>query len=174
MAFGKRNAPATFQRLLQKVLSGIMNCEAYLDDLVTYSDNWEAHVCSVDQEFSWLAHASLTLNLSKCEFAKALITYLGKQVGQGHVKPVMAKVSAMLDFPIPVNKRDLWRFFGMVGYYHGFCYNFSMVVSPLTDLLSISKKFEWNTRFDHAFTAVKDLLCNAPVLPAPDFTKLFS
>ncbi len=61
----------------------------------------------LDLVFSHLAEASLTLNLSKCEFAKAVITYLGKIVGQGHVKPLKAKVTAILDFPIPVSKREL-------------------------------------------------------------------
>ncbi len=174
MAFGMRNAPVTFQRLMQRVLSGVKNCKSYLDDLVIYSNSWEDHVTRLDLVFSRLAEASLTMNLSKCEFAKAVITYLGKMVGQGHVKPVMAKVSAILDFPIPVNKRELRRFLGMAGYYRGFCYNFATVVSPLTDLLSTSRKFDWNARCDHAFTAVKDLLCNAPVLSAPDFTRSFS
>ncbi len=61
----------------------------------------------------------------------------------------------------------------MAGYYRGFCYNFATVVSSLTDLLSTSRKFDWDARCDHAFTAVKDLLCNAPVLLAPDFTQSF-
>lgn len=39
MAFGMRNAPATFQRLVNIVLSGLSGCEAYLDDLVIYSDS---------------------------------------------------------------------------------------------------------------------------------------
>ncbi len=34
MPFGLRNAPATFQRLMNTVLSGVKNCEAYLDDIV--------------------------------------------------------------------------------------------------------------------------------------------
>ncbi len=37
MAFGMRNAPATFQRLLNIVLAGVPQCNAYLDDLVVYS-----------------------------------------------------------------------------------------------------------------------------------------
>ncbi len=43
MAFGLRKAPATFQRLVNTVLSGVSNCDAYLD-LVIYSSNWQEHL----------------------------------------------------------------------------------------------------------------------------------
>ncbi len=115
LAFGMRNAPATFQRLMQKVLSGVQNCEAYLDDVVVYSNCWEDHMKTLNTIFTRLADASLTLNLAKCEFAKGEVTYLGKKVGRGSVKPVEAKVAAILEFPIPTNKRELRRFLGMCG-----------------------------------------------------------
>ncbi len=44
MPFGLKNAPATFQRLVNTVLSGVKNCEAYLDDIVVYSSTWAEHV----------------------------------------------------------------------------------------------------------------------------------
>ncbi|MGL5119019.1 MAG: reverse transcriptase family protein, partial [Plesiomonas shigelloides] len=44
MPFGLRNAGATFQRLMSKILSNIPNCEIYLDDVVCYSDTWEEHL----------------------------------------------------------------------------------------------------------------------------------
>ena len=77
MAFGMRNAPATFQRLMQRVLSGVANCEVYLDYVVVYSADWQSHVETLSVVFQCLQDASLTLNLAKCEFAKATITYLG-------------------------------------------------------------------------------------------------
>ncbi len=49
--------------------------------------------------FQRLAFCSLTLNLAKCEFCKATVMYLGKQVGKGQVRPVEAKVSAIKKFP---------------------------------------------------------------------------
>ncbi|KAL0153620.1 hypothetical protein M9458_051100, partial [Cirrhinus mrigala] len=173
MAFGMRNAPATFQRLMHKVLLGVTNCEAYLDDVVIYSDSWESHLSSLNQVFNRLSDAFLTLNLMKCEFAKAMVTYLGKRVGQGSVRPVEEKVAAILNFPSPTNKRELRRFLGMTGYYRSFCKNFASVVAPLTDLLSTSKKFVWSQDCNYAFKAAKDLLCHAPVLSAPNFSLPF-
>lgn len=166
LAFGMRNAPATFQRLMQKVLAGVINCEVYIDDVVVYSNSWGEHVKALDNVFSKLATASLTLNAAKCEFGKAVVTYLGKQVGQGCVRPVEAKVEAILQLPTPSNKRELRRFLGMAGYYRGFCRNFPAVVSPLTDLLSSKRMFVWDSDCSLAFEAAKDLLFNAPVLAA--------
>ncbi len=49
------------------------------------------------------------------------------------------------------------------------CRNFACIVSPLTDLLSGSKSFVWTPECERAFVAAKDILCNAPVLFAPNF-----
>ncbi len=157
MAFGMRNAPATFQRLINMVLSGVPNCNAYLDDLIIYSLDWSDHVSILREVFSRLAEISLTLNLAKCEFGQATITYLGKEVGQGQVRPVEAKVTAVTEFPIPATRKELRRFLGMAGYYRNFCKNFSTVVNPLTSLLSPLYPFEWNDTCQHAFDNVKAL-----------------
>uniref|UniRef100_A0A8B9H0C2 ribonuclease H n=1 Tax=Astyanax mexicanus TaxID=7994 RepID=A0A8B9H0C2_ASTMX len=173
MPFGLRNAPATFQRLMWKVLANVKNCEAYLDDLVSYSETWEEHLKILRTVFERLKEASLTLNLAKCEFGKARVSYLGKQVGQGEVRPLEAKTQAILDFKVPTTKRDLRRFLGMAGYYRGFCKNFATVVAPLTNLLKKDRTMIWTVECDYAFNSVKTLLCNTPVLVAPDFSKPF-
>lgn len=173
MAFGMRNAPSTFQRLMRLVLQDVPDCEAYLDDIVIYSPTWEEHMKSLETVFARLANAVLTVNLAKCEFAKATITYLGKQVGQGKVKPVDAKIIAITELPRPSNRRELRRFLGMTGYYRGFCRNFATLVAPLTDLLKSCRKFVWSPECENAFIGAKDLLCKAPILAAPDFSKAF-
>lgn len=174
MAFGMRNAPATFQRLMQLVLGDVPNCNVYLDDVVVYSNSWEDHLASLSVVFHRLADASLTLNLAKCEFGKASVTYLGKQVGHGQVRPVDAKVEAVLSYPVPTSRRELRRFLGMVGYYRCFCRNFSVVVAPLTKLCSPVVPFVWTEECDHAFSAAKSVLCSAPVLAAPNFSLPFN
>merc|ERR1712035_184480 len=113
MGFGLRNAPATFQRLMNLVVNGLGGCAVYLDDVVIYSDTWEDHLSRIKALFQRLADGNLTVNLAKCEFAKATVTYLGKVVGQGHVRAVDAKVSAIKEFPAPITKKELMRFLGL-------------------------------------------------------------
>ena len=173
MAFGMRNAPATFQRLINTVLTGMPGCEAYLDDVVLFSATWSEHIDQVRELFCRLSAARLTINLAKCDFGKATVTYLGRVVGGGQVRPLDAKVSAICNFPAPADRRELRRFLGMVGYYRSFCKNFSAVVAPLSDLLSPKVLYQWSEQCRKAFENVKALLVSAPVLAAPDFSKLF-
>ncbi len=60
MAFGLRNAPSTFQRLVNIVLHDVPNCKAYLDDLVLYSLSWTEHVCLLRKVFERLLKANVT------------------------------------------------------------------------------------------------------------------
>lgn len=174
MAFGMRNAPATFQRLMHLVLGGVPNCNVYLDDIVIFSDSWSDHVATLSEVFQRLSQANLTVNLAKCEFGKATVTYLGKVVGHGTVRPMNAKVEAVLSYPTPSTRRELRRFLGLAGYYRCFCKNFSVLVAPLTALCSPSVPFVWSEECERAFTAAKSLLCSAPVLSAPNYSKSFS
>ena len=173
MAFGMCNAPATFQRLVNNVLQGVPCCNAYLDDLIVHSRTWEEHLATLTKVFARLAQASLTLNLAKCEFGKATVIYLGREVGQGQVRPVEAKVSAIASCVPPPTRRALRRFLGMAGYYRSFCRNFSSVALPLTNLLSPKLEYVWTPECQHAFESVKSLLCHAPVLSAPDCSRPF-
>ncbi len=93
------------------------------------------------------------------QVAKAVVTYLGKKFSQGRVRPVTARVAAVVEFPTPVTKRQLCRFLGMAGYYRGFCKIFATVVSPLTDLLISVNAFVWTPQCESAFLAAKYILC---------------
>lgn len=104
---------------------------------------------------------------------RATVTYLGKVVGMGKVRPVRAKVIAIDTFHSPQTKLELMRFLGMTGYYKSFCPNFSSVVDPLRDLLQAKAKFEWTPKCERAFENVKRLLTSSPVLTAPRFYKPF-
>lgn len=173
MSFGLRNAPATFQRLMNGIVSGLEGCAVYLDDVVVVSDSWEQHLLRLRGLFCRLAQACLTVHLAKCEFARATVTYLGKIVGQGQVRPLRAKVQAIDEFPPPITKKELMRFLGMVGYYRNFCRNFSTVVAPLTNLLKANASFIWSAECENAFQSVKILLTSAPVLAAPRLNEPF-
>ena len=173
MPFGMKNATATFQHLINGIISGLEGCSAYIDDVVVYSDTWSQHLTQVCALLCRLAEANLTVNLAKSEFGCAHIVFLGHVVGQGEIKPISAKLTAVANFPIPTNKRELMRFLRMTGYYQKFCQNFSCVASPLTNLLRKNQSYQWDHNCQNAFTKIKTLLLSVPVLVTPDYDKPF-
>ena len=113
MPFGMKNVPATFQRMMNSVTSGLEGCDAYIDDPVLYSGNWEDHIQLLRKFFGRLQDAHLTVNLSKSEFCRARVVFLGHIVDQGEVAPVASKVDAIVNFPTLEDKREVMRFLGM-------------------------------------------------------------
>ena len=173
MPFGMKNAPATFQRMVNKLVRDIDGCEGYIDDVVIYSDNWSDHIRQIKRFFQIMREAKLTINLMKSEFGKATVKYLGHIVGQGQVRPLDAKIQTIVKYPIPTSRKELARFLGMAGYYRNFCLNFSEIAAPLTNLLSKKVKFVWTDDCQMAFDKVKLLLQKSPVLKSPDYKKPF-
>ncbi|XP_072051590.1 uncharacterized protein [Amphiura filiformis] len=99
MPFGLKNAPATFQRMVNNLVSDIDNCEAYVDDLIIHTETWPEHLAALDMLFRRLSEANLTINLLKSEFCHATVKYLGHEVGMGKVRPLQAKVEAIEKYP---------------------------------------------------------------------------
>ena len=173
MPFGMKNAPAKFQRMVNKLVRDIDGCEGYIDDVVIFSDNWSDHIRQIERFFQIMREAKLTINLMKSEFGKATVKYLGHIVGQGQVRPLDTKIQTIVKYPIPTSRRELARFLGMAGYYRSFCLNFSDIAAPLTNLLSKKVKFVWTDDCQLAFDKVKLLLQKSPVLKSPDYEKPF-
>ena len=63
LPFGLRNAPATFSRLMDNVLSGLSweVCLYYLDDIIVFSKDWEEHLHRLWMVFMRLREANLWL-----------------------------------------------------------------------------------------------------------------
>ena len=140
MPFGMKNASANFQRLINSLTSDL---EGYIDDVVVYSDTWKQHMQHLRALLEKLARAKLTVDLSKSEFGHAQVVFLGHVIGQGCVTPEQPKVESVAKYPPPTSKQELMWFLSMAGYYRKFCWNFSIVTTPLTNLLKKQVPFLW-------------------------------
>ena len=109
--FGPRNAPSTFQRLVQKVVLGLDEfTAAYLDNIIIFSNSWQEHIAHIREVLKRFSQAGLTIKASKCDFATAEVEYLGHTIGLGKVAPRNAKIQALRSFPRQINKKQLQSF----------------------------------------------------------------
>ena len=112
MTFSLKNAPATFQRLMDRVLSCLQGIElfVYMDDIVIYGKSLEDHANKLKALLGRLKQAGLTLHAEKCHFLEKQITYLGHIVSEEGVKPDPVKTEAVQNFPIPKRRKNIKQF----------------------------------------------------------------
>lgn len=173
MPFGLKNAPATFQRIIQRILGPLLYNGAinYLDDIIIYSETYDEHMKLLNDVLTLLVRANIKLKLSKCYFAKTEVNYLGHTVSQNAVKPSKEKTKAIDEFPIPDTLRKVRSFLGLSQYYRRFISNFTRIAKPLTLLTRKNQPFIWGTEQQRAFDSLKDKLTKPPVLAIFDPTK---
>ena len=176
MPFGLKGAPATFQRMVDKLLNGMSDfASAYIDHVIVFSSNWKDHMSHLGAVLKRIQEAGLTVKRKKCQFAMPECVYLGHVVGSGRVSPEEAKVQAVRDFDTPKTKTQVRSFLGIAGYYRRFIPHYAALALPLTDLARKSQhnKVVWTPECAQAFEQLKTALCTTPVLKSPEFDKPF-
>lgn len=176
MPFGLKNAPSTFQRVMDDVLRGLQNeiCLVYLDDIIIFSTSFQEHLERLRLVFNRLRDANLKVQLDKCEFLQQEVAYLGHVVTPEGVKPNPDKIKAIMNFKIPSTTKQIKSFLGLLGYYRKFINNFAKVTKPITKLLKKDAIIDINDpSYRECFEYCKNLLTNEPILQYPDFSQIF-
>ena len=176
LPFGVASAPSLFQRMISMLLKGIEGkyAVAYLDDILIFSDSFEAHLGHLDDVLRRLRKASLSLNRKKCHFVQSEISYLGHIISKDGIAPDPEKVRAIQTMEPPTTVKGIRSFLGTVGYYRNFQPNFSAIARPLTRLTKKNVHFSWSEEAQEAFEVLKQKLIEAPILAYPDVTKPYT
>jgi hypothetical protein len=134
MPFGLTNAPATFQRMMTKLLHGISGCLVFIDDIIIFADTWEEHQKILEEVLHRIKAAGLKLKATKCQFGRESVQFLGHIVSARGIHPNPEKVQAVQDFPTPSSLSDVRAFVGMASYYRRYVRNFADIAAPLHEL----------------------------------------
>ncbi|UYV60240.1 hypothetical protein LAZ67_1000522 [Cordylochernes scorpioides] len=166
MPFGLCNAPATFERMMDKILKGLKWTMAlcYLDDIVVYSKSFNEHLHRLEIILQCLDKAELRLNPKKCLFGTKRIRVFGHLVDSKGIYPDPEKIEAIAKFLTPKSITDVRSFIGLCSYYRRFIENFAEKAAPLHEVLKKYNKFMWNSDQQDAFDSLKKALMSEPVL----------
>lgn len=176
MPFGLNVAPATFTRMMRKLLDGMKNVANFMDDILIFSETWEEHMALLREVFLRLKGANLTARPSKCQIGYPNLEFLGFMVGEGTKQPEQGKVAKMLELPRPTTKAEVRSLLGLIGFYREFVPNFAAITSPLSDMVKRGSpnKVEWTEAAERALSTVKERLASQPILKLPDMSKTFT
>ena len=185
MPMGLTSAPATFQRLMHATMLDFMFqfLLVYLDDLLVYSKTFDEHLEYLERFLQHVTETGLKLKLSKCQFLRRQVTYLGHTKSVEGVSCKAGKVEAVQNWPTPKTVTELCSFLGFANYYRRFIKGFTKIAGPLHDLVNESSKSAkkktasmsllWGPIHQAAFKSMKWALTSAPVLGYADYTKPF-
>ena len=80
----------------------------------------------------------------------------------------LAKVAAIVDWPVPTCKREVQSFLGFMNFYRHFIEDFSKIARPMFDLTKKDVPHVWSADCDRAFNELKRVITTAPVLALPN------
>jgi hypothetical protein len=166
MSFGICNAPTTFMHVMSDVFSPFIDefLISYLDDILFFRGTWDEHVRRVKKELDTLQREKMYVKLSKCEFCKTSLVYLGHIIGGEQLKIDPSQIYLIVNWPEPKSVAKVRTFLGAVQYWRRFLLNFSFIASPLHSLTSVKNTFQWEGKKHKAFDTLKRKISTAPVL----------
>jgi len=119
MLFRLTNAPASFQRWMNEILSDYLDifCVEYLDNILVFSPDEETHREHVRAVFTRVRDTGLTLKASKCEFHTTETEYLGYVISPQGLRMDEEKIQTIKDWKEPTNVKGIQSFLGFANFY---------------------------------------------------------
>ena len=153
MAFGLCNAPATFQRLMDMVLKGLLwnNCLVYIDDIIIVGRTFEQHLNNLAQVFDRLEQVGLKLQPHRCHLLQSKVQFLGHIISPDGVSPDQEKTNKVKEWPSPTSVKEVQQFLGLASYCRRFIKGFASIAAPLHKLTEKQTVFNWNSQCQEAF-----------------------
>ena len=120
-----------------------------------------------------LREHQLYAKLSKCDFYRDRLQYLGHIISEEGISIDPNKIESIKNWPTPKNVTEVRSFMGFAGYYRRFIEGFSKIAHAITSLKRKGIKFEWTLKYEESFQQLKYLLTSAPILKVADPEKYF-
>ncbi len=173
LPFGLCNAPSVFAAVMGDIFKDLPFVLLYLDDALILSDSVEQHDRHVRIVLERLRQHSLKVKLSKCEFFRSSLKFLGHIVSARGVQLDPDKVAVVQEWPVPRTATQVRQFLGLTNYFRKFIQGYGSLAKPLT-LLTGGKQWQWGPEQQVAFDGLKVALTSAPTLASPDMARPFT
>lgn len=170
MPFGLCTASDTYQKMMSSLMAPYIGrfVFVFIDDIIVYSKDINEHLTHLKTVFEVCNAANLRLKRSKCHFACKSVEYLGHVVSADGVLPTTHNVSKLINMKTPECVSEVRSLLGTTNYYRRYIPNYAALMRPITRLLKKAETFIWETEQEDAFTLVKEVLTNPPILSYPD------
>ena len=170
--FGLATAVSTFQYLMSRVLTSLNNFTfTHLDDVLVFSETYDDHLHHVNVVLKKFQKAGLKIKLSKCQFLKGHLHYLGHRISANGLEPLPEELKTIRNLAPTKSVDEACHILGLLGYYRSFVPAFADITLPITSLLKKNTPFIWSDKCQQALDYLKEIFCNKLLLQFPDPNK---
>ncbi|CAI2339148.1 unnamed protein product [Caenorhabditis sp. 36 PRJEB53466] len=178
LPFGAKTAPMVFQRIMDKMITGLTGVTAYLDDIIVVGRTGKEHMENLIELFKRISEYGFRVKIEKCHFLGEEIKFLGFIIDKNGRRPDKEKVQVIKGMCEPKDQKELRSFMGMITYYSAFIPHMKSLRGPLDKLLMKDCDWIWTQKEAEAFQKLKDVLSsdlnlthyqpNIPIVVAAD------
>jgi len=174
MPFGLKNAGATYQRLMDRVLVPMLgrNFQAYVDDMVVTSQQKEQYVADLEELFTTIAKYRLKMNAEKCVFGVEADKFLGFLLTERGIEANPEKCVVVIAMRSPISVKEVQQLTGRMAALSRFVSAGRDKGYPYFQCLKRNNRFVWiwecEEAFKEAFKKLKEYMVSPPVLCKPE------
>ena len=173
LSFGLKNSGIAFQRCMQQILAQCCSQDimCYIDDILITSRDFDGHLRLVGRVLETLSSNGIKVKLSKCEFFKAEVQFLGHRLSRDGIRKDPGYMDSVKTYPKPKTVTELRRFLGLVNFQRKFVRDCSLISKPLTEVTGGAKKqaLEWTEEIEGAFEKLKAEMVKEVTLTFPEY-----
>ena len=171
MPFGISSASEVLQKRMQLTFGDIKGEYVIADDIIIAGDDEQDHDAIMRAVFQRARERNVKFNSSKVQLKVNEVLYMGHVVSEAGLSPDPSKVRAIVDMPLPEDKRAVLRFLNIVKYQAKFIPRESHITGPLRALLKEDAVWCWTQEHTNAVNELKTILSSLPVLRFYDVNK---
>jgi hypothetical protein len=175
--YGLCNSPASFQRILDFITSGLPGLFIYLDNVVNVSKIYQQHRGQLRQLLSRFRKYGLKYRLSKLQLAAEEVDYLGYNISKKNgIRPGAIKTESIINWKAPTDVIQIRQFLGLCSFFQRTIESFAQTDGPLTKLTrkdSAWKEGPLPEDAQKAFEQLQSKLSSRPCLTPVDFDQEF-
>ena len=157
--------PAEFQKTIDKTLYNLSNTFSFLDDIIiVIGGGLQNHKEKLFKCLDRLNKENLAVKLNKWHIAKYKIAWLGYEIDQKGIKPIVSKTQAILNLKPPSSHKQLKSFLGSVHHLTKFIPNLAPLCRDFRNLLQKDTKYVWTnhhqTKIENIMKCIRNLTEN--------------
>ena len=171
--FGLATGISMFQYLMSKVLTRLNNFAfMYLDNVLIFSKSCEEHLQHLNTVFQIFKEAGLKIKLSKCQFFKTQLHYLGHRISANGLEPLPEMLNPIKNLVPTKHADEACQILGLLRYYRSFILAFADITLPITNLLKKNTTFMWSKECQDALNYLKEISTINPYYSSQIQTKI--